>query len=170
MTQAKTTASADATSLQDATSDLAAKDGGGPTGSAKNRADRLVFMVIGWASTVLIAYLGLYFFLVVLSVPVAHFLRIWNPSSPFASRVMKPITAGLYFLDQNWRSALVLLILPFLAPSMHDLASRIKKLWIFEFFPVTLVKATGKPAHKQHRSSAQKVEASNVETELPDNC
>jgi hypothetical protein len=80
-----------------------------------------------------LAFVSAYVGAVILSMVLAHVLIIWMPQSGAAQRIAWPVARGLEFLDVHWKSILVLLALPFVAPFIKDLIARITKIWGIEF-------------------------------------
>lgn len=74
----------------------------------------------------------------ILSVVIAHVIAIVQPLSGLAERLIAPVARGLEFLDAHWKSVLLFLIAPFVAPVARDLVSRLRKAWGLEFDPVRL--------------------------------
>jgi len=77
----------------------------------------------------------------VLSVVVAHALLIARPTSGLGERVVAPLARGLEFLDMHWKSILIIVGLPFVAPMAENLLGRLTKAWGMEF--VTLEQVGG---------------------------
>jgi len=73
-----------------------------------------------------------------LSVVAAHVLLIATPQSGLGERVIGPLAKALVFLDAHWRSVLLLLVFPFIAPVAPDLLTRLRMLGPAEFDPVPL--------------------------------
>jgi hypothetical protein len=75
-----------------------------------------------------------------LSMMVAHILLVVQPQSRLAERIIAPVARGLEFLDTHWKSVLILVALPIIAPVTRGLVTRLRKAWGFEFdaAPVSL--------------------------------
>ncbi len=80
---------------------------------------------------------GIYLGATVLSVMIAHISLVVQPQSGLAERLIAPVAKGLEFLDQHWRSVLII-VAPFAVPAARGLVPRLRKAWGFEFDPVTL--------------------------------
>ncbi len=68
------------------------------------------------------------------------------PRSGVAQRIVWPVVKGLEFLDSHWKSALILLALPFVAPFVEDLIARVTKIGSIEFgVPLETIGVREKP-------------------------
>jgi hypothetical protein len=79
--------------------------------------------------------IAVYIAAAVLSVIIAHVLLIVQPQSGLAERIIAPVARGLEFLDAHWKSVLILVVVPVIAPVARGLVPRLRKAWGFEFDP-----------------------------------
>jgi hypothetical protein len=80
-----------------------------------------------------LAFVTTYISAAVLSVVVAHALLIIKPASGLGERMVAPLARGLEFLDMHWKSVLIIVGLPFVAPMLEELLGRLTKAWGLEF-------------------------------------
>jgi len=71
------------------------------------------------------------------SIVVAHVLIVVQPQSGSADRIIAPVARGLEFLDTH-RKAVLILVVPFIAPVVQELIPRLRRAGSFEFDAVDL--------------------------------
>jgi hypothetical protein len=87
---------------------------------------------------VVLACFNIYLGATILSLIAAHVLLIARPDSGLAERIIAPVAKGLEFLDAHWRSVVILIASPFVAPIARDLVGRLRKIGGVEFDAVPL--------------------------------
>lgn len=92
-----------------------------------------------------LAFVTAYASVIALSVVIAHVLFIVNPSSGLGQRFILPVTRGLSFLDTHWKSVLIAVFLPVVAPMARELILRITEVGGIKLLPLDPVGVRDKP-------------------------
>lgn len=89
------------------------------------------------------------------SVVVAHVAIVAQPESGLADRIVAPVARGLEFLDTHWKAVLIL-VLPFIAPVVQELIPRVRKLGSLELSEVPVERlALGEKREQSPRGGMQ---------------
>lgn len=94
-----------------------------------------------------------YVALTLLTVIVAHILKIVLPDSGWSEQLVAPIASGIDFLDVHWKAVLLLItpfFIPFFVPYIKELLPRIRKVWGVELDPVSLHEVAAKKKKPIH--------------------